>query len=61
MDYRDIIYDQAHNASFHWKLEWIQYNAALAIAGAIGGTSKEKLYQEFSFESSGFESLQQRC
>ena len=61
MDYRDIIYDQAHNASFHWKLEWIQYNAALAIAGAIRGTSKEKPYQEFSFESSGFESLQQRC
>ena len=50
-DYHDIIYDQAYNTSFHWKLESIQYNVALAIAGAIGGTSKEKLYQEFSFES----------
>ena len=60
MDYGDTIYDQACNASFHWKLESIQCNAALAIAGAIGGTSKEKLYQEFSFESLGFESLQER-
>ena len=49
MDYRDIIYNQAYNASFHWKLELIQYNVALAIAGAILGTSKEKLYQEFNF------------
>ena len=31
---------------FHQKLESIQYNACLAIAGAIRGTSKEKLYQE---------------
>ena len=44
MDYGDIIYDQASNASFHRKLESIQYNAALAIPGAIRGTSKEKLY-----------------
>ena len=43
MDYGDIIYDQAYNASFHWKLESIQYNAALATAGAVRGTSKEKL------------------
>ena len=33
----------------------IQYNSAIAITGAIRGTSKEKLYQEL-----GFESLQQR-
>ena len=44
MDYGDIIYDQASNTSFHRKLESIQYNAALAISGAIRGTSKEKLY-----------------
>ena len=30
MDYVDIIYDQAYNASFHRKLESIQCNAALA-------------------------------
>ena len=55
LDYGDIIYDQAHNASFHQKLESLQYNACLAITGAIRGSSREKLYQEL-----GFESLQQR-
>ena len=37
--------------SFHHKLESIQYNACLAITGAIRGTSKEKLYQELGLES----------
>ena len=54
-DYRDIIYDRAYNESFHQKLESIQYNAALAITGAIRGTSRAKLYQEL-----GLESLQKR-
>ena len=40
MDYGDIIHH------FLKKLEAIQYNAALAITGAMRGTSKEKLYQE---------------
>ena len=40
LDYSDIIYDQAYNASFHQKLGFIQKNTALAIIGAIGGTSK---------------------
>ena len=44
MDYSDIIYGQAYHVSFHRKLESIQYDAALAITGAIRGTSKEKLY-----------------
>ena len=39
-----IIYEQAFNSSFHEKLESIQYNASLAITGAIRGTSREKLY-----------------
>ena len=39
------------NISFHHKLESIQYNACLAITGAIRGTSKEKLYQELGLES----------
>ena len=55
LDYGDIVYDQAHKASFHQKLESLQYNACLAITGAIRGSSREKLYQEL-----GFESLQQR-
>ena len=46
LDYGDIIYDQACTASFHQKIESVQYNSALAIAGTIRGTSKEKLYQE---------------
>ena len=39
----------------HLKLDSIQYNACLAITGAICGSSRQKLYQELSFES-----LQQR-
>ena len=55
LDYGDITYDGVCNTSFHQNNESIQYNAALAITGAIRGTSIEKLYQEL-----GFESLQQR-
>ena len=54
-DYGDIIYDQTYNTSFHQRLESLQYNAALAITGAIRGTLKEKLYNEL-----GLESLQNR-
>ena len=46
LDYGDVIYDQHYNNSFHQKLESIQYNAALAITGALRGSSREKLYQE---------------
>ena len=42
----EVIFDQAYKESFHKNLESIQYNAALAITGAIRGTSKEKLYQK---------------
>ena len=51
LNYGDIIYDQAYNVSFHQKLDSIQYNAALAITGAIRGTSKEKLYDELGLET----------
>ena len=51
LDYGDIIYDQAYNLSFHQKLESIQYNAALALTGAIRGTPREKLYQVLGLES----------
>ena len=37
LDYGNIMYDQAYNASFHQKLEPIQYNSTLAITGAIRG------------------------
>ena len=45
LDYGDIIYDQAHNTSFHQKLESLKYNACLAITGAIRSSSRKKLYQ----------------
>ena len=52
LDYGDIVYDRAFNESFHKYLESIQYNAAIAITGAIRGTSSEKLFQELGLESS---------
>ena len=42
----DVIYDRAFNESFQNKLEFVQYNTALAITGAIRGSSREKFYQE---------------
>ena len=46
-----MIYDQPNLSSLANKIESVQYNAALAITGAIRGTCKEKLYQELGFES----------
>ena len=51
LDYGDVIYDQAYTASFYQKIEFVQYNSALAITGAIRGTSKEKLYHKLGLES----------
>ena len=51
LDYCDIIYDQPKHESFCTKFEHIQYNAALAITGAIKGTSRTKLYKELGLES----------
>ena len=50
LDYGDIIYHQPNNLSLYNKIETCQYNAVLAIAGAIRGSSKESLYQELGFE-----------
>ena len=43
LDRTDIIYDQPNNESLDQKIERIQHNAALAITGAIKGTSQSKL------------------
>ena len=51
IDYGDSIYDQPNNESFCEKLESIQYKAALAITGAIQGTSRDKIYKEIGLES----------
>ena len=53
LDYGDIIYDQVYTASFHQKIQSVQYNSALAITGTIRGICKEKLYQELSLETLG--------
>ena len=45
LDYCEIIYGKPNNGSFRTKIEHIQYNAALAITGAIKGTSQTKLYK----------------
>ena len=51
LDYGDIVYDRPNNESFISKLEQVQYNAALAITGAIKCTSHSKLYKELGLES----------
>ena len=51
LDYADMIYDQAYYSAFYDKLESIQYNACLAITGAIRSTSAEKIYREQGLES----------
>ena len=51
LDYGDIICDKAFIKYFQKKLESIQYNTASAIAGAICGTSREKIYSELGLES----------
>ena len=51
LDYGDIVYDQPNKLSLYEKIESLQYNAVLAITGAIKDSSKEKFYQELGFES----------
>ena len=51
LDYTDIIYDQLNKDVLENKLERIEYNAALAITGAIRGTSRDNIYKELEIES----------
>ena len=41
LHYDDQIYYEAYNESFNQKLKSIQYNACLALSGAIRGSSRE--------------------
>ena len=50
LEYADVMYDRPSIATFSDRLESIQYNSALAITGAVRGTSKEKLYKELGLE-----------
>ena len=54
IDYGDIIYDQPNNEQFCNMIERVQYNDALAITGAIKGTSQQKIYNKLGFESLRF-------
>ena len=54
LDYGDIIYDQPNNQSFCNLTEKVQYNAVLAITGAIKGTSQLKMFNELDIESLKF-------
>ena len=51
LDYADIIYDKPCNEMFKGKLEAVQYNACLALTGAIKGTSRGHLYCELGLET----------
>ena len=51
LDYGDVIYDCVFNESSQNKLQSVQYNAALAITGAIRGYSREQLYVELGLQS----------
>ena len=51
LDHSDIRFGQAYNKTFHQKLKFVKYNASLAIAGAMQGNSKEKIYQGLGLES----------
>ena len=51
LDYTNIIYDKPLTESFKYKLEMVQYNAALVITGAIKGTSRDRIYRELGLES----------
>ena len=50
LDFGDIIYDRPNVETFVNSIESIQYNASLAITGAIRGTSTERIYQELGLE-----------
>ena len=54
LDYGDMIYDLSNNANVCEKIESVQFKAALAINGAIKGTSRKKLYKELGLESLTF-------
>ena len=51
LDYGDIIYHHPNNENFQGRLDSIQHNSVFAILGAVGGTSREKLYTEIGLES----------
>ena len=51
LDYADIMYEKPGNVNFESKLERVQYNACLAITGAIWGTNRSSIFAEVGLES----------
>ena len=51
LDYDNVLYDQPNNESLSQKIKSVQYNATLAITGALKGASQMKLYNELGLES----------
>ena len=60
-DYGDIIYDQLNKESLNRKTERIQYNAVLAITGAIKGTYQSRFYNELGLEYLKFRRFLGNC
>ena len=50
LDYWDVIYDRTYIVSFQQSIKSIQYNAAIAITGAMWETSLEKFFQELDWK-----------
>ena len=51
LDYGDFIYEQPNSDPFYSKIESSQYNAVLAINGAVQRTSQTKIFNELGLES----------
>ena len=51
LDYGDILCDKPGNLNFESRIEKVQYEACIAITGAINGTSREQLYDELGLMS----------
>ena len=54
LDYKDIVYhkfDPNMQLEFAKKLEQVQYSVALAITGALKGTSRQRIYEELGWET----------
>ena len=51
LDYGDVLYDYPGDASFVQKLEYVQYNASLAITGCFQGMSRDKFHSGLGLDS----------
>ena len=54
-------YDQPNKESLNQKIERIQFNAALAVTGAIKGTYQSKFYNELGLASLKFRRFLGNC